>query len=255
MTLYRTFSGLTRRYNNLTSLTTKVSGEAGHGDIEDQVILVIAVDHKHNHHQQQLDKNLDHLYETKFLMSSEKGVEYELVIKIENPNGINHYFVNWSIEMTKLAFDVTASAAAVSQISHRVTSPQTNSLLSPTGTSRSNIRSSNVSREAMPHMDAIKEIEQSLEEQSEESGDDVVLNGTQVISSTSTTVSETKAKKMDVSRPASLNVIDRVTINNTLETPRFLNVLAFSKIMKKYDKVKSPPLYISSELRKVTTNH
>lgn len=73
---------------------------------------------------------------------------------------------------------------------------------------------------AMPHMDAIKEIEQSLEEQSEESGDDVVLNGTRVISSTSTTVSETKAKKMDVSRPASLDVLDRVTISNTLETPR-----------------------------------
>ncbi|RZC73742.1 hypothetical protein C5167_049227 [Papaver somniferum] len=324
MTLYRTFSGLTRRYSNSTSPTTKVSGEAGHGDIEDQVILVTAVDHEHNHHPHQLDKNLDHRYETKFLMSSEKGAEYELVyfrrlddeinkvnkfykskveevmkeadllnkqmdaliafrIKIENPDGTNHHFVNWSVEMTKLASDV---AAAVSQTSPRVTSPQTNSLLSPTGTSRSNSRSSNVSREAMPHMDAIKEIEQSLEEQSEESGDDVVLNGTRVISSTSTTVSETKAKKMDVSRPASLDVLDRVTISNTLETPRstikgilnvnknndivfgrenlqkvelqlqrafiefyqklrllksysFLNILAFSKIMKKYDKITS----------------
>ncbi|KAI3954393.1 hypothetical protein MKW92_041197 [Papaver armeniacum] len=337
MTLYRTFSGLTRRSDNLTS----------HGDIEDQVILVTVVDHEHNHHPQQLDKNLDHRYETKFLMSSEKGAEYELVyfrrlydefnkvnkfykskveevmreadllnkqmdalislrIKIENPDGTNHHFVNWP--MTKLASDVAASAAAVSQTSPRVTSPQTNSLLSP---SRSNSRSSNVSRmmlflmvpyivryqiiksklcadvdAAMPHMDAIKEIEQSLEEQSEESGDDVVLNGTRVISSTSTTVSETKAKKMDVSRPASIDVLDRVTINNTLETPRstikgilnvsknndivfgrenlqkvelqlqrafvefyqklrllksysFLNVLEFSKIMKKYDKITS----------------
>ncbi|KAI3936724.1 hypothetical protein MKW92_004979 [Papaver armeniacum] len=318
MTLYRSFSGLTslsRRYSNLRSPSVKVSGDADHGDIEDQVILVTAVDHNQQNH--------DHHYETKFLKSSDVGAEYELVyfrrlddefnkvnkfykskveevmkeadllnkqmdaliafrIKVENPDGTNHHFVNWSVEMNELASGVAASAAAVSLTSPRVASPAT-TIPSPTGTARSNSRSSNASKEAMPHMDAIKEADQP----EEESADDSVRGVSRFTDSASTdAVGEMKEKKMNVSRPASLDVLNRVTINNTLDTPRstikgmlkvnknneitygrenlqkveqqlqrafvefysklrllksfsFLNVLAFSKIMKKYDKISS----------------
>ncbi|RZC72368.1 hypothetical protein C5167_035560 [Papaver somniferum] len=283
MSLYKSFSGLTslsRRYSNLRS--PKVSGEADHGDIEDQVILVTAVDNNQQNH--------DHHYETKFLKSSNVGAEYELVyfrrlddefnkvnkfykskveevmkeadllnkqmdaliafrIKVENPDGTNHHSVNWSVEMNELTSGVAASAAAVSLTSPRVASPATvtiSALPSPT---------------AMPHMDAI-------------STDDSVRGGRRFTDSTSTDA---------VSRPASLDVLNHVTFNNTLDTPRstikgmlknneitygrknlhkveqqlqqafvelyselrllksfsFLNVLAFSKIMKKYDKISS----------------
>ncbi|RZC80988.1 hypothetical protein C5167_043568 [Papaver somniferum] len=322
MTLYRSFSGLTslsRRFSNLRSPSVKVSGggggeAGGGGDIEDQVILVTAVDHNQQNH--------DHHYETKFLKSSDVGAEYELVyfrrlddefnkvnkfykskveevmkeadllnkqmdaliafrIKVENPDGTNHHFVNWSVEMNELASGVAASAAAVSLTSPRVASPAT-AIPSPTGTARSNSRSSNVSKEAMPHMDAIKETDQP-----EESADDSARGGSRFTDSPSADAgSEMKEKKMNVSRPASLDVLNRVTINNTLDTPRstikgmlkvnknneitygrenlqkveqqlqrafvefysklrllksfsFLNVLAFSKIMKKYDKIAS----------------
>ncbi|KAI3989029.1 hypothetical protein MKX01_033065 [Papaver californicum] len=303
MTFYRTFSGLTRRFSNLRDSTEVSAGEGG-GDIEDQVSLVTDVDNNHDP------------YETKFLMSPEQGsaAEHELVyfkrlddefnkvnkfyknkveevmkeadllnkqmdaliafrIKVENPDG----FVDWTVEMNELASGVAADAASSASGSRTLLellnspdSPQ-----SPTSTSRSNRRASNVSREgAMPRMDAIQETDQS-----EESGDD---------GPTSTAViSEMKEKKMGVSRkPASLDVLNHVTINNTLETPRstlkgilkvnknnditfgrenlkkaegqlrrafvefysklrllksysFLNVLAFSKIMKKYDKIAS----------------
>ncbi|MCL7041959.1 hypothetical protein MKW94_001429 [Papaver nudicaule] len=330
MTLYRSFSGLTRSGSRyfLTSpkVTAAEAAAAGGGDIEDQVILVTAVDQS-NH------------YETKFLKSSEQGSEYELVyfrrlddefnkvnkfykskveevmkeadllnkqmdaliafrIKVENPDGTNRHFVNWNVEMNELASGVAASAAAVSLTSPRGCSPASApsvSLPSPTGTSRSNSRAC----KEVPHMDAIKEIDQS-----EESGEDSVRRGVRAHNSASSTaVGGMKEKKMDVSRPASLaggikekkidasrpaslDVLDRVTMNNTLETPRstikgmlnvnknneitfgrenlqkveqqlqrafvefysklrllksysFLNVLAFSKIMKKYDKISS----------------
>ncbi|KAI3844387.1 hypothetical protein MKX03_019886, partial [Papaver bracteatum] len=118
--------------------------------------------------------------------------------------------------MNELATGVAASAAAVSLTSPRVASPATTSIPSPTGTARSNSRSSNVSKEgrhksksdkdpisnyykcadvnaAMPHMDAIKETDQS-----EESADDSVRDGSRLTDSTSTdAVGETKEKKMN----------------------------------------------------------
>ncbi|KAI3855309.1 hypothetical protein MKW92_033241 [Papaver armeniacum] len=309
-TFYRAFSGLTRRFSNLRDSTKVSAGDgSGDGDIEDQVILVTDVDNNHDH------------YETKFLMSPEEGsaaAEYELLyfkrlddefnkvnkfyknkvedvmkeadllnkqmdaliafrIKVENPDG----FVNWTVEMNELASGVASSATVSRTLRELLNSPD--SPKSPTSTLRSNKGASNVSREgAMPRMDAIDE-----NGHSDESGDDTVCDGTRASGPTNTTVTEMKEKKMCISRkPASLEILNHVTINNTLETPRstikgmftvnknneitfgrenlrkvedqlqrafvvfyselrllksysFLNVLAFSKIMKKYDKIAS----------------
>ncbi|OVA12219.1 SPX [Macleaya cordata] len=308
ITMYRAFSGLTRRYSNLRS-PNKVghNDHLHHVDLEDQVILVSSVDHNHEG-----SDHDGHHYQTKFLMSSDEGGEYEHVffrrlddefnkvnkfykaqveevmkeadllnkqmdaliafrIKVENPEGSHNF--NWSVEMTRLASGVAASAAAVA-----LSSPNSS-------TSRSTSRSPTVSREAMVHMDAIEEIEQINEGHSEDSGDDTVTNDTKGIKSTS--VIKTKPNNIKATaRPASLDVLNHVTINNTLETPRstikgilhvhqnkeltfgrenlkkveeqlqrafvefyqklrllksysFLNLLAFSKIMKKYDKITS----------------
>ncbi|KAF5184214.1 Phosphate transporter pho1-like protein [Thalictrum thalictroides] len=69
MTLYRAFSGLTQRRNSLKS---SYYGGGGDGDLEDQVILVNAMQNEGS------DDKGDR-YETMFLRSSEDGGEYELV--------------------------------------------------------------------------------------------------------------------------------------------------------------------------------
>ena len=133
LTLYRAFSGLTQRHHNPTSPSSP--------DIESQPILVNSV-----------NRNGSQSYETTFTMSSDEGGEYELVyfrrlddefnkvdkfyrakvqevmkeadvlnkqmdaliafrIKVENPPGINF---DRSVEMTRLASDIAASAAALS---------------------------------------------------------------------------------------------------------------------------------------------
>ncbi|XWS23157.1 hypothetical protein CRYUN_Cryun29cG0096900 [Craigia yunnanensis] len=276
LTLYRAFSGLTQRHHNPVSPSSP--------DIESQPILVNSV-----------NRNGSQSYETTFLMSSDEGGEYEMVyfrrlddefnkvdkfyrakvqevmkeadvlnkqmdaliafrIKVENPQGINF---DRSLEMTRLASDIAASAAALSAAT-------------PSGARSASKRA--------PHLEAIEE---STHGQADDDDDD---DETEII----TPIQEAKQPKpkIKVIRPASLEVLDRVKINNTLETPRstikgvlkvpnhtelsfsrenlrkveeqlkrafvefyqklrllksysFLNTLAFSKIMKKYDKITS----------------
>ncbi|XVE53189.1 hypothetical protein DITRI_Ditri02bG0183800 [Diplodiscus trichospermus] len=275
LTLYRAFSGLTQRHHNPTSPSSP--------DIESQPILVSSV-----------NRNGSQSYETTFLMSSEEGGEYEMVyfrrlddefnkvekfykgkvqevlkeadvlnkqmdaliafrIKVENPPGINF---DSSVEMTRLASDIAASAAALSAAT-------------PSG-------ARSTSKKA-PHLEAIEE---SIHGQAADDDDDDEEGNTPI--------QEPKPQKpkIKVVVPASLEVLDRVKMNNTLETPRstikgvlkvpnhtdlsfsrenlrkveeqlkrafvvfyqklrllksysFLNTLAFSKIMKKYDKITS----------------
>ncbi|XP_038999506.1 phosphate transporter PHO1 homolog 3-like [Hibiscus syriacus] len=266
LTLYRAFSGLTQRHHhNPTSPSSS-------NDIESQPILVNSV-----------DRNGSRNYETTFLMSSEEGGEYELVyfrrlddefnkvdkfykatmhevmneagvlnnqmdaliafrIKVENPPGI-HF--DRSVEMTRLASDIAASAAALS-----ASTPKS------------------ATRRAA-HLEAIEESNHGQPDDEDEEAKPVKLK-----------------PKVNVIRPAPLEILDRVKMNNTLETPRstikgvlkvekhaelsfsrenlrkveeqlkrafsefyqklrllksysFLNTLAFSKIMKKYDKITS----------------
>lgn len=135
LTLYRAFSGLTQRYNNPHPTSPSTPDE-----IESQAILVDSV-----------NRNGSQSYQTTFLMSDDEGGEYELVyfrrlddelnkvdkfyrskveevmheadllnkqmdafiafrIKVENPQG----WFDRAVEMTRLASDVAASAAALS---------------------------------------------------------------------------------------------------------------------------------------------
>ncbi|KAF9674411.1 hypothetical protein SADUNF_Sadunf10G0124500 [Salix dunnii] len=282
LTLYRAFSGLTRR---ATSYTPKSPSSP---DLELQPILVNSV-------------NLagSHSYQTTFLMPSIQGGEYELVffrrlddefnrvekfyrskvdevlkeaamlnqqmdaliafrIKVENPSG-------WSdrvADMTRLASDVAASTAALAAAS-------------PSG--------ARARRGALHLMDVIEE-GQSLHERSDESNHEEVEKNSDNTDQKEEEEEENPKIMVRNFRPAPLEILNRVTINNTHATPRstiknflkvpqqtelkftrenlrkveeqlkgafvefyqklrllksysFLNTLAFSKIMKKYDKI------------------
>ncbi|KAE8653711.1 Phosphate transporter PHO1-like protein 5 [Hibiscus syriacus] len=280
LTLYRAFSGLTQRHHQHNPTSSSTSP-----DLESQPILVSSV-----------DRNGTQSYETTFLMSSDEGGEYELVffrrlddefnkvdrfykakvqevmkeadvlnkqmdaliafrIKVENPPGI-HF--DRSVEMTRLASDIAASAASLSV-------PTT-----PSG-----------SREAGKKAAHLEAIEESTHGQADDDN-----NGDKEIEAGPIQEPEPSKPKLKGVKPAPLEVLDRVKMNNTLDTPRstikgvlqvpnqtelsfsrenlrkveeklkvafvefyqklrllksysFLNTLAFSKIMKKYDKITS----------------
>ncbi|ESR51983.1 hypothetical protein CICLE_v10033381mg [Citrus x clementina] len=274
MTLYKAFSGLTQKHNDPMSPSS-----ASSSDIETQsAILVNSVSRDGNHR-----------YETTFLMSSDEGGEYELVyfrrlddefnkvdkfcrakvqevekdaailnkqmdafiafsIKVENPQGI---WVDKSVEleMTRLASDVAASTAELS--------------ISTPARARTSRRDQ--------HMDVIEESIHGLSDETSDDSNDINKECNHTMIKLQNVV---QAKIPPVSiktnnRPDPLEVLDRVKITNTLETPRstikgalkvpqhrelkfsreilrklrllksysFRNMLAFSKIMKKYDEV------------------
>ncbi|CAN1187783.1 Phosphate transporter PHO1 homolog 5 [Linum perenne] len=296
LTMYRAFSGLTQRNYNPISPSMETD------DIESQAILVNPVNHDH--------EGGDHQsYQTTFLMASDDGGEYELVyfrrlddefnkvnkfyrekveevlkeadnlnkqmdaliafrVKVENPTGWSHE--DRTGEMTRLASDVAASAAAL----HATT---------PSG-ARASRRS--------PSLDVIEEGSLSHEqdgsspdEEEEEEDQQKMKNKNK--NKNKIRVPPRKPNSMNaVKRPAPLQVLHNVQMNNTKETPRstikgflkvpnhtelrftrenlrrveeqlkrafvefyqklrllksysFLNALAFSKIMKKYDKITS----------------
>ncbi|CAH2037813.1 unnamed protein product [Thlaspi arvense] len=239
--------------------------------------------------------------ETTFLMAAEEGGEYELVffrrlddefnkvskfykkkveevleeamvlnkqmdaliafrVKVENPDGWP--WEERTVEITRLASDIATSAAAISAST-------------PAGAKSMKVRS-------QAHMEAIQEGGSSragrMEDDEEEEEE--------IKDSVSTGAGEVNTSRMRAGRPAPIDVLDRVKINNTKETPRstikgvlqvskqtelkfnrenlmkvqerlrhafivfyqklrllksysFLNVLAFSKILKKYDKITS----------------
>ncbi|KAI9169345.1 hypothetical protein LWI28_010993 [Acer negundo] len=287
MTLYRAFSGLIstpRRGTNPISPSP---------DLENQSILVNSV-----------SRDGCHGYETTFLMSSDNGGEYELVyfrrlddefnkvdkfyrdqveealkeaevlnkqmnaliafrIKVENPpmTGFDR-----TVEMTRLASDIATSAAELS-------------ISVPAG--------ARASRRAADRMEIIEETGESSHALSDESNeDDSDEKPSEKINNNAKQTAVQPEKSQKKARLAPLDVLNRVRMNNTLETPRstiktvlkvppqtelkfnrenlkkvedqlkrafiefhqklrllknycFLNTMAFSKIMKKYDKITS----------------
>ncbi|XP_010527936.1 PREDICTED: phosphate transporter PHO1 homolog 3 [Tarenaya hassleriana] len=287
MTLYRAFSGLV----STPSRTSRHSGQIN-PDIEQGQRVPIMVN------------TVNDEYETAFLMAAEEGGEYELVffrrlddefnkvekfykakveevvkeavmlnkqmdaliafrIKVENPEGWQ--WPQRTVEMTRLASDIATSAAALAAST-------------PAGARTG---------KAPAHMEAIQEGGSSRADRSDEDDDEEEkeeddsrakrLSGEQ---------NSNTGSRMRAVRPTPIEVLDRVKINNTLETPRstikgvlrvpnmeelkfsrenlkrveeklkrafvefyqklrllksysFLNVLAFSKILKKYDKITS----------------
>ncbi|XP_031262390.1 phosphate transporter PHO1 homolog 3-like isoform X7 [Pistacia vera] len=286
LTLYRAFSGLThwQRHNPVNPSSAS--------DIASQPILVNSV-----------SNNGGHSYQTAFLMSADEGGEYELVyfrrlddefnkvdkfykskvqevlkeaailnkqmeaviafrVKVENPPA--SYF-DRTVEMTRLALDIEASSAELS-------------ITTPAGARKSRRQT---------HIDVIEESGESSHRLSEESSNDKDENNEK--NNMKKKVEKRKEPiqmKAARARPPPLEILDRVKINNTIETPRstiksvlrvpqqtelkfsrenlrmvedqlkqvfvefyqklrllksycFLNTLAFSKIMKKYDKIAS----------------
>ncbi|KAL7091365.1 hypothetical protein ACP275_12G100900 [Erythranthe tilingii] len=295
LSLYRAFSGLT---------ATSSSNNKHLSDIENHVIQVNSV---------RTDGG-DERLETTFLMTGDYGEEYELVyfkrlddefdkvvefyklkvdevmkeavvlnkqmealiafrIKVDNPKG----WANSVEETSKLASDVEASTAAL-----YATTP-----------------SAAIRASRRIHMDAIDEgnlIHQSVKSSSDESssGDDDKFNNGMEMKPVNNNNSEIQEYNMNdqtrsssaITRPAPLEILQRVRFNTSQETPRstikgflklpnqtdlkfskenfkkaeqqlkkafvefyqklrllksysFLNTMAFSKIMKKYDKIAS----------------
>ncbi|KAM3743642.1 hypothetical protein ACB098_07G162300 [Castanea mollissima] len=296
LALYRAFSGLTQRYNNPTSPSSASD------EIESQAILVNSVNHGGSQS-----------YQTTFLMSSDEGGEYELVyfrrlddqfnkvnkfykakveevmkeaamlnkqmdaliafrIKVENPQG----WFDRSVEMTRLASDVAASAAAyISKSIHTVYAIKVVATIISLW--------DRVFGRVPMSMDVIEEGPSSHGPSSDESSDDKDDKENEIVNQM---VHEQRIKNMKGTRPTPLEILSHVKMNNTLETPRstikgflnypvqtelnftsknlrkvedqlkrafvefyqklrllknysFLNTLAFSKIMKKYDKITS----------------
>ncbi|KAK8659293.1 hypothetical protein V6N13_029499 [Hibiscus sabdariffa] len=287
MSMYRAFSGLLSHRHAHQSIDPTSSS-----DVEDHPILVDSV-----------NRNGSKKYETTFHMQGDKGGEYELVyfrrlddefnkvdkfykskvaevtqeaetltkqmdafiafrIKVENPQGWS--WQDRSIDMARLASSVAASTAALAASI-------------PAGARTSGRRSVE-----LEHMEIIEE-GPSVRNDSDDDKKDTAKQdiGVKNIEKPVLVVNKFKEHK-----PAPLQILDRVKMNNTLATPRstikvilnapkqsdlkfnrenlnkvenklkrafvefyqkllllksysFLNTLAFSKIMKKYDKITS----------------
>ncbi|KAL0723411.1 hypothetical protein Bca4012_038010 [Brassica carinata] len=288
MTLYRAFSGL---------VSTPGRQRRGHPhDVEEGIQLTGTTTTTSG--PVLVNNTADRGYETTFLMAAEEGGEYELVffrrlddefnkvnkfykekveevlkeavvlnkqmdaliafrVKVENPEGWG--WDERAVEITRLASDISTSAAAISAST-------------PAGAKSMKVRSQG-------HMEAIQEGGSSRAGQLEDDEEEEAQE--EIVASVS---SDVNTARMRAARPAPLDILDRVTINNTKETPRstikrvlqvpkqtelkfsrenlmkveeklrsafivfyqklrllksysFLNVLAFSKILKKYDKI------------------
>ncbi|WZZ73878.1 hypothetical protein YC2023_085248 [Brassica napus] len=285
MTLYRAFSGLVqtqgrkRQSSGQINPSLETDIEEGNGFKRNSNVRLIT-----GNAPILVNKTSNGL-ETMFLMTAEEGGEYELIffrrlddefnrvekfykekveevmndaimldkqmdaliafrIKVENPVGWG--WEERTVEMTRLASDVATSTAAIAASTPSKT------------------------RTAKARMEPIHEGGSSRADQSEDHGDE----------------RRSSLSKVAAGRPAPIEVLDHIKINNTKETPRstiksvihssnheeikftrrnlkeveeklkvafvqfyqklrllksysFLNVLAFSKILKKYDKITS----------------
>ncbi|KAF8369669.1 hypothetical protein HHK36_032308 [Tetracentron sinense] len=273
VSLYRAFSGLTRRYSNLRGSPKKEADE-------EEVILVNAVQ----------KEGSEGYYETMFLMSSEEGGEYELVFfrRLDDEfNKVLQFYKAKVEEVINEADELSKQMNALIAFRIKVENPAVGfQEAAPTHRAASVVASSPASvptrfNDRAPgraHMDAIQEVEMSSEGRSED-GDIGVSEGK---------ISYKRnigGDKMNIggSKSAPLEVLNHVKINIIPETPlttlkgilmssksdlpfskeelkkaeermkqafiefyqklrllksySFLNLLAFSKIMKKYDKI------------------
>nr|WET17601.1 SPX-EXS4 [Phoebe bournei] len=282
MTMYRAFSGLTRRYSNL---------RGGGGGGEEQVILVNSAAADGDGVRMRSSER----YETMFLMAPVEGGEYEMVYfkRLDDEfNKVNSFYMSKVQGVMAEADALTRQMNALIAFRLRVENPgryhqaflasslspnssNTTPDLLPTPTTTSRL-------EKAACMDVIQ-VEMSSEGFPREITEESVIHVDEPHNHKSAP-QKTPHKKS--SEPAPLEVLDHVKINVALETPRstikgmlmdskckelsfskeelrkaeeqlkrafvefyqklrllksysFLNLLAFSKIMKKYDKITS----------------
>ncbi|KAF8378710.1 hypothetical protein HHK36_030058 [Tetracentron sinense] len=275
MSMYRTFSGLTRKNSNLKNPME---------DVEDQVIAVNAVQRE----------GFKAYYKTKFLMSSDVG-ENEIMFfrRLDDElNKVNTFYKVKMDEVINEAASMDKQMDSLIALRIKVNNPDFNgfSIMTSLATDIATTTTSRVSTPTstrMPgkeHMDLIPEMEMTTKSQVEESTGGEVVSPTNTINCSSGICDE-KANTYD-SKPDPLDILEHVKINNTLETPKsttkgilkdskeeelsygkeelrtvepqlklvfvefyqkllllkhysFMNLLAFSKIMKKYEKITS----------------
>ncbi|KAG5240156.1 EXS family protein [Salix suchowensis] len=246
LSLYRAFSGLTQRNSDFTP-----TSPSSPDDIEKQPILVnpVSVDGSQS-------------YQTTFLMPTVGGGEYELLFfrRLDDEfNKVDRFYRSKVEEVLTEAEMLSKQMDAL--IAFRI------KVENPTGWSD---KTADITRLASDVMDVIDEGSITREQSDESNHGKVEKESDNTIQ-----VEEVQKPKSMIRsfRPASLEVLSNVKINNTLATPRstiknflkvpqqtelkftrenlrkveerlkgafsysFLNTLALSKIMKKYDKI------------------
>ncbi|XP_027347383.1 phosphate transporter PHO1 homolog 3-like isoform X2 [Abrus precatorius] len=278
LSLYRAFSGLTQRhYQPLTP---------SEQDIENQPILVHSV--LRDGHEK---------YETTFLMAAEEGGEYELVYfrRLDDQfNKVDKFYRSKVEEVMKEAVELNKQMDALIAFRVKVENPTTESFDSSVEmTHLGDVSASVTTLSASPprevkfnrrvSMEEIKENGSTHHGELYESGNDI---GEEIQTPNQRDEVQNTKKNIKANKPAPLEVLKRVQLNNACETPRstikgfikypgqtklkftkenlskveeklkrafvefyhklrllknytFLNILAFSKIMKKYDKITS----------------
>lgn len=294
MTLRRAFSGLTHR--NPSPRSTPVFKP----DLESHPIMVNTVQRGDEGHEG---------YQTTFLMAADQGGEYELVYfrRLDDEfNKVLKFYKTKVEEVMKEAAVLNKQMDALIAFRVKVDGSgkwsegniQLTRFASEVAASAAEIYSTTPSaarsRKSAHHMDAIEEdrsVRQGLSDDST-SGEDRIEAMNEKGKEKSPTIRR-------ANRPAPIEILDRVKINNSLETPRstlkgiikvpeqpemrynnenlrkvekqlkraftefynklrllrsysFLNMLAFSKIMKKYDKITSR--YASKSYLKMVDN-
>ncbi|THG00515.1 hypothetical protein TEA_004010 [Camellia sinensis var. sinensis] len=211
LSLYRAFSGLTSRCNNLR-LSPKKNNEG-------EVILVSAV--------QEEGSPEGNYYETMFLMSSDEGGEYELVFfrRLDDEfNKVIKFYREKVKELIKEAEELNKKMNALIALRIKVDKPV---IVSTTSQEINEIRS---------HMDAIQEVEMSTEGTMEDEPETSISTLKNIIMSSKSDLSFSKQELRKVEEKMRQAFIEFYQKLRLLKSYCFLNQLAFSKIMKKYDK-------------------
>ncbi|KAE8667647.1 Phosphate transporter PHO1-like protein 3 [Hibiscus syriacus] len=174
LTLHRAFSGLTQR-------STEEGGEY-------ELMYFRRLDDEFNKVDKFYRAKMQEAMKEADVLNKQRETLIAFRIKVENPPGI-HF--DRSVEITRLASDVAASAAALTAST-------------PSGAKSASSRA--------PHLE---DIEESIHGQAndDDNGDEEERNSP---------VEEPKpaGPEVKVIRPAPLEILERVTMNNHLETPR-----------------------------------
>ncbi|GJV02080.1 SPX and EXS domain-containing protein [Tanacetum coccineum] len=238
VSLFRAFSGLTSRYGNTSPKKDK----------EDEVILVSAMQEP----DEELGDQDSRSYQTIFLRSSEDGGEFELVFfkRLDHEfNKVNSFYREKVEEVVKQAEELNIQMDALIALRIKVNDPYAVSpFINQTNTG------------SYP-LETIKESETSEEKQEKRSGDGKgynmasleVLNQVKINATTETPISTMKSvfhilksdfrynknELKDAQGKLKQAFVEFHEKLRFLKNYAFLNQLAFSKIMKKYDKITS----------------